>query len=100
MDTEWTENDVKSTITNPVYTGIEPFPPITAFKLWLDTALRMIEEDGAKIVINDVIDYFEKENPNLAPNPKPYITQAQCDSRAALICLWTDLQALSQEKSK
>ena len=100
VNTEWTANDVKSTITNPVYTGMGPYPLIIGDDRWLDTTVRMIKEDGAKIVITSVLDHLMVNSPPCTLDAELYINQAQHDPRAALIHLLTDMQDLAQEKSK
>ena len=101
LNTRFSANRAKEIPTKPVYTGIGPYPPIVEFELWLDANVRMIEEDGAEIVIHGILGQFKKEPPDLGtPDAKPYISQAQLNPRAALIRLLNDLRQLVQQATR
>ena len=44
---DFTEEDVRGMTSNPIYTGIGPFPQIIPDELWISTAIKQINEQGA-----------------------------------------------------
>ncbi len=47
MNKNFSERDVQLIISNPIYVGIGPYQQIIADDLWVDNALRAIQERGA-----------------------------------------------------
>jgi hypothetical protein len=43
---EWTEEQVRGILCNPIYAGIGPFPALISDKRWIRAAAKMIAEDG------------------------------------------------------
>jgi hypothetical protein len=80
---------------------MEHYQAIVDDDLWLDVNVRMIEEDGAQIVIKSILKQFKDTFTHLCtPDAKIYISQAQRDPRAALIRLLTDLRQLAQQATR
>jgi len=44
---DFTEEDVRGMISNPIYAGIGPFPQIIPDEMWVGTAERQINKEGA-----------------------------------------------------
>ncbi len=100
MNARFTATDVSAKLTNPIYAGMGPYQAIVSDEQWLDANVRMIEEEGARTVVDSVLRQFANVFPNLAPAAQPHIRQAQRDPRAALRHLLTDLRDLAQEESE
>ena len=99
MNTQFTEDDARAMLTNPVYTGMGPYRAIVGDEQWLDANVRMIEEEGAQTVIESALKQFGGAFPGLqTPAARPYIRQAKRDSRVALRRLLTDLRDLAEEE--
>ena len=43
---EFTEEEIRGMIANPVYAGIGPFPQLVADEQWIRAAVKAIREDG------------------------------------------------------
>jgi hypothetical protein len=46
--TDFTAEELKGMICNPVYAGIGPYPQLVDDEMWVRAAARMIKEDGAE----------------------------------------------------
>ena len=51
----WGEADVRKMITNPVYTGLGPYPTIVPEADWIVAASRMIKERGAATFLREML---------------------------------------------
>jgi hypothetical protein len=45
---EFTEEQVKGILTNPVYAGIGPYPPMVDDAQWVRACKKLIDEEGAE----------------------------------------------------
>ena len=43
----WTEEDVRGIVSNPVYAGVGPHPSLVNDEVWIQAAIKQIEEVGA-----------------------------------------------------
>jgi hypothetical protein len=46
--TQFTAEDIRGMICNPIYTGLGPYPRIMKDEAWIQAASRMIREEGAE----------------------------------------------------
>lgn len=44
---DFTEEDVRGMISNPVYAGFGPFPKLVPDEQWIQAAIKQIEDQGA-----------------------------------------------------
>lgn len=101
MKAKFAANDMSTKLTNPIYAGMGRYQAIVEDDLWLDANVRMIEEEGAKTVIKSILKQFEDAFSRISvPAAGPYVQQAKCDPRAALIRLLTDLRQLTQQTTR
>lgn len=56
IDGEWTEEDIRKMVVNPVYTGIGPYPRTLDDDLWIRCATRVIKEEGAHYFLRTMLD--------------------------------------------
>lgn len=90
----WTPDDVQKMLTNPVYAGVGPCPAIVEEEVWLESNVRLIEEIGARAVIESVLARFREVFAGLdAPDGAEYVRQAADEAEAALRRLLVDLRA-------
>jgi len=90
----WTPDDVRKMLTNPVYTGVGPYPAIIEEETWLKSNVRLIEETGARDVIESILARFREVFPGLdVPDVEEYARQATEGAEVALHCLLVDLRA-------
>jgi hypothetical protein len=45
---EFTEEEVRGTIANPIYAGLGPYPRLISDEQWVRAAVQAIREDGAE----------------------------------------------------
>ena len=45
---EWTEEQIKGIICNPIYAGIGPFPSFVSDEVWIRCASKQISNEGAE----------------------------------------------------
>lgn len=55
MGKEWTEDDVKSILDNPIYTGMGPFPRMITDDLYVTSALKSIKVRGAEEYLRSML---------------------------------------------
>ena len=72
-------------LTNPVYTGMGPYPAIIKDEEWLAINAQMIARDGPEVVVRSILARFLETFPSLqAPDADPFIRHAQGDPVATL----------------
>jgi len=54
-DDKWTEEKVMDVITNPIYTGVPPFPRLVSDDDWIESNLRLMDEYGKKKVLRSML---------------------------------------------
>jgi hypothetical protein len=80
-------------LTNPVYTGMGPFPVLIDEETWLDVNVRIITEEGAPEAIQCVLAQFEGTFPDApALDAGAYVRQASIAPRDALRRLLSDMR--------
>jgi len=90
----WTPDDVRKMLTNPVYTGVGPYPAVIEEETWLKCNVRLIEETGTRDVVESILARFQEVFPDLdVPQVEEYTRQAAEEARPALRRLLTDLRA-------
>ncbi len=47
----WTAEDVKKILTNPVYAGMGPFPQIVSDELWIKAFIKAMNELGVTVAL-------------------------------------------------
>lgn len=52
---DWTEEQIRGVICNPIYAGINPFPPLVSDETWVRTAALMISKEGAEQFLVNVL---------------------------------------------
>ena len=45
---EWTEEQIKGIICNPIYAGIGPYPSFVSDEVWIRCASKQISNEGAE----------------------------------------------------
>ena len=101
MKNKFTRDDSIEMLTNPIYTGMGPYQAIVSDEQWLDANVRMIEEEGAKSVIESILKQFKDTLTHLSTlDAEPYAQLAKSNPRAALSQLLADLRDLAQEESE
>lgn len=53
-DTNWTVNDVRAILHNPIYAGLGPFPAIVDERTWVGAQKQLIREDGLETVLRQM----------------------------------------------
>ena len=80
-------------LTNPVYTGMGPYPAIIRDEDWLDANARLIEEDGSEIVIRSILSRFQDTFPGLqVPDAESLVRRMPQGPRETLLGLLVDLR--------
>lgn len=52
-ESEFTEEEIRGFLCNPVYAGFGPFPQVIPDELWIKAAMKAIEDDGsAQFLVN------------------------------------------------
>ncbi len=101
LHTRFSADDIRDMFTNPIYVGIGPYDASIGEETWLDVNVRMIKEEGAKLIIKSIQKKFKDTFTYIGTlDTELYIDQAQHNPRAALIHLLTNMRDLTQEKSK
>ena len=97
MYTPFTAEDIRAILTNPVYTGIGPFPDLIEEETWLDVNVAIIAEEGAPETIQCMVAQFEGSFPD-APNldAGAYVRQASIAPRDALRQLLSDMHRVAE----
>jgi hypothetical protein len=81
-------------LTNPVYTGMGPYPAIIQDEDWLDVNARLIEEDGSEVVIHSILAQFQEAFPDLrVPNVEPLVGRIPLAPRETLLELLVNLRS-------
>jgi hypothetical protein len=81
-------------LTNPVYTGMGPYPSIIPDEDWLDANTRLIEEDGSEVVIRSILAQFQETFPGLSvPDVEPLVQHAPQGPRETLLQLLAELRS-------
>jgi hypothetical protein len=94
METQWTPSELRDMLTNPVYTGMGPYPAIIRDEDWLDVNVRLIEEDGLEVVIRSILARFEEAFPGLkVPDVESFIRHAPQCPRETLFRLLLELRS-------
>ena len=65
MEIQWTPSALRDMLTNPIYTGMGPYPAIIQDNDWLDANAKLIEEDGSEVVIRSIMARFQETFPGL-----------------------------------
>ncbi len=92
MKSKFTQDDSIEMLSNPIYTGMGPYPDIVGLELWLDTNVRMIAEEGSQTVIESILWQFKEVFPCFQiPDAAPYIHLAESAPETALRRLLADL---------
>jgi len=87
----------RAILTNPVYTGMGPFPDLIDEETWLDVNVAIIAEEGAPEAIWRVLAQFEEAFPDAPPlNAGAYVRQADRAPRDALRCLLRDMHRAAE----
>ena len=47
-ETDWTEEEIKGIICNPIYAGVGPFPACVSDEVWVRSAATLIANEGAE----------------------------------------------------
>lgn len=80
-------------LTNPVYTGMGPYPAIIRDEDWLDANARLIEEDGSEVVIRSILARFQETFPGLqVPDAESLVRHAPQGPRETLLRLLVELK--------
>ena len=81
-------------LTNPVYTGMGPYPAIIRDEDWLDANARLIEEDGSEVVIRSILARFQETFPGLqVPDVESLVRHAPQGPRETLLRLLAELKS-------
>ncbi|RLC56547.1 MAG: hypothetical protein DRI80_16120 [Chloroflexota bacterium] len=95
MKTRWTPEVLKEMLTNPVYAGIGPYPAFIEEREWVEANVRLIEEEGAEPIIENILARFQEVFPLLPlPDTEPYIRDANVNPSATLHRLLAALRAI------
>jgi hypothetical protein len=93
MEIQWTPSAVRDMLTNPIYTGMGPYPAIIRDEDWLDANTRLIEEDGPEVVVKSILAQFQETFPGLQiPDAETFVRQAQDVPRTTLHHLLAELR--------
>lgn len=93
MEIRWTPSAVRDMLTNPVYTGMGPYPAIIRDEDWLDANTKLIEEDGSEVVIRSILARFQETFPGLqVPDVKLLVRHATQGPRETLLRLLVELR--------
>jgi hypothetical protein len=97
MHTPFTAEDIRAILTNPVYTGIGPFPDLIDEETWMDVNVAIIAEEGAPEAIQYIVAQFEGSFPD-APNldAGAYVRQTDRAPRDALRQLLSDMHRAAE----
>lgn len=91
----WTPEMLRRKITNPVYAGMGPYPPLVDDEAWITANVRLIREEGAAATLRSVLARFREAFPTVQPpEPGTYIREADTDAESALRHLLVDLRSL------
>lgn len=52
---DWTEHDVREILSNPIYTGIGPFPQVVDDATWVRAGAKVIGEIGAEAYLTQLL---------------------------------------------
>jgi hypothetical protein len=45
-ESDWTPERIQSLVSNPIYTGIGPYPALVTDDVWIAAAIQLIAEEG------------------------------------------------------
>ena len=62
--TEWTEEQIRGIICNPIYAGIGPFPSFVSDKEWIKCAAIQISNEGAEQFLVNLLYVLRAGVPN------------------------------------
>jgi hypothetical protein len=93
MNIQWTTSTVRDMLTNPVYTGMGPYPAIIRDEDWLDANAKLIEEDGSEVVIRSILARFQETFPGLLVPDTELLVQRAQGPRETLLRLLTELKS-------
>jgi hypothetical protein len=52
---EWTSDQVRGILCNPVYAGIGPFPALVSDHVWVKSAALIISQEGAEQFLVNIL---------------------------------------------
>jgi len=89
----WTEQDVRKMLSNPIYTGMGPFPAAIEEDLWVSSNELRIIREGAAEALALIVDNFEEVFPHLPrPEVEQYVQDAEAFPESTLRRLLVDLR--------
>jgi hypothetical protein len=95
---QFTAEDVRRVLANPIYVGMGPFPAVAEEDLWIKGNVRRMEEEGIQETFAFILKMFQESVPDLdPPEPDTYVDEAKENPSDALRHLLGDLRDLVGE---
>ncbi len=67
---EWTPQQIRGILCNPIYAGIRPFPALVSDEVWVKSAALLIFKEGAEQFLVNLLHVLREDFGNLYAGDK------------------------------